>query len=154
MVTLEQVEQLDERVRKVIGLIESLRHENARLFSENRRLLEEGQRLEYHLQESERRSLALTGAQELLEKGLLGAIDRLDSVSQEVASDAKIARPQNVSVSTNEDLAKNDQHGNMAMSELLRDPVADELLNEALAEDEKKYSKSSSNDESSKMDIF
>lgn len=83
MVTLKQIEQLDERVRKAIGVIESLRHEKAGLLAEIRRLTEENQRLEYHLQESERRSLALSGVQEMLEKGLMGAIDRLDSVSGE-----------------------------------------------------------------------
>ncbi|MGL4524066.1 MAG: cell division protein ZapB [Spirochaetia bacterium] len=122
MVTLEQVEQLDERVRKVIALIESLRHENARLFAENRRLLEENQRLEYHLQESERRSLALSGAQEVLAKGLMGAIDRLDSVSHEPPTStdpiATVGSPGGSSTQPSNEEA--------VLSGLLHDPVAEE----------------------------
>ncbi len=129
MVTLEQVEQLDERVRKVISLIESLRHENARLFAENRRLLEENQRLEYHLQESERRSLALSGAQEMLEKGLMGAIDRLDSVSSE-----STAQHENIAAASAKGTANgtaghveedNSDAGLEAL--LVKDPIAEEM---------------------------
>lgn len=149
MVTLEQVEQLDERVRKVISLIESLRHENARLFSENRRLLEENQRLEYHLQESERRSLALSGAQELLEKGLMGAIDRLDSVSHEVMTTEQLPA----------ETPKGDRDDpNAGLEELLvKDPAAEEL---GMDDDDHHHeSHAGSNEhrprvEERKMDIF
>lgn len=154
MVTLEQVEQLDERVRKVIGLIESLRHENARLFAENRRLLEENQRLEYHLQESERRSLALSGAQEMLEKGLMGAIDRLDSVSSESAAQhenmasasAKTAPASHAGSQGAEDEA---DAGLEAL--LVRDPAAEEMDNkhhDSQEADEQPHL------EERKMDIF
>lgn len=148
MVTLEQVEQLDERVRKVISLIEALRHENARLFSENRRLLEENQRLEYHLQESERRSLALSGAQELLEKGLMGAIDRLDSVSHEVMTSEESPAG---SLSPGQ---RRQDDPNAGLAELLvRDPAVDELADDAEGS-ESSNSDHVSRQEERKMDIF
>ncbi len=153
MVTLEQVEQLDERVRKVISLIESLRHENARLFAENRRLLEENQRLEYHLQESERRSLALSGAQEMLEKGLMGAIDRLDSVSSEsgTAGQENAQAAGKVSVSKSSHGHEDDPNAGLEAL-LVKDPAAEEIYekNDHDAEE----SEESARLEERKMDIF
>lgn len=154
MVTLEQVEQLDERVRKVIGLIESLRHENARLCAENRRLLEENQRLEYHLQESERRSLALSGAQEMLEKGLMGAIDRLDSVSSgenPSAADGDSGMP---SVKVSPDKASNSAEDDPTAgleALLVQDPVAEEALKEGARNNP---DEAEPHREERKMDIF
>ena len=150
MVTLEQVEQLDERVRKVIGLIESLRHENARLFAENRRLLEENQRLEYHLQESERRSLALSGAQEMLEKGLMGAIDRLDSVSSESGAAGQENAPAAGKAAANKGGSGQEDDPNAGLEALLvKDPAAEENHEKNDHDAEK-----SARLEERKMDIF
>lgn len=83
MVSLDQVEELDGKVKKAVGLIEALRAENARLFSENSRMAAELSDLQHMLNDLERKTSNLTDEQASVERKLLGAIDRLASVDED-----------------------------------------------------------------------
>ncbi|NIZ40831.1 hypothetical protein PVA45_04855 [Entomospira entomophila] len=82
MVTLEQVEQLEAKVRQVVSIVEELRVENARLKLEKKQLDADFNVLRERYEIATSKAGALEGAQQMVEKGILEAIDMLDEASK------------------------------------------------------------------------
>jgi len=82
MVTLEQVEQLEAKVRQVVAIVEELRADNDRLRLEKKQLESDFEVLRERYESATSKAGALEGAQLMVEKGILEAIDMLDEASR------------------------------------------------------------------------
>lgn len=89
MITLEQVEQLDDKVKKAVRLIEALRLENARLQKDRHQLEGEVALLQERLEASSSKAGALEGAQQMVERGIMHAIGLLSEVDRASEEDEK-----------------------------------------------------------------
>jgi FtsZ-binding cell division protein ZapB len=126
MVTLEQVEQLDFKVKKAVGLIESLRVENSRLVAENNRLMSEITTLRNELQESSKNMDSLSDAQHMLEKGILGAIDQLTSIE----NNYNIETPVSVNVGEKKESSNNYSSDMEALPDVSEEEKAEDVKNQ------------------------
>ncbi|MCL2521107.1 MAG: hypothetical protein FWE37_08945 [Spirochaetaceae bacterium] len=86
MITLKQVEQLNQKIKRAIALIDMLRKENSDLVVANSRLLLDIETLQNDLKRSNARFNSLSDDQELLEQGIQGAIDQLTTVENHIIS--------------------------------------------------------------------
>ncbi len=92
MVTLEQIEQLDDKVKKVVERVKMLQKENHQLFVDNQNFATENQRLQKRIEEMERQMSTVSGTHDFLSKGIVDAINQLAALeedSQNIVEDEK-----------------------------------------------------------------
>jgi FtsZ-binding cell division protein ZapB len=94
MVTLEQVEQLEIKVRQVVTIVEELRVENERLAAAKRQVEADFNVLRERYEAVTSKAGALEGAGLMVEKGILGAIDLLNNASREYVDNQDYNPPQ------------------------------------------------------------
>jgi predicted nuclease with TOPRIM domain len=82
MVTLEQVEQLEAKVQKVVAIVEELRQDNERLRLEKKQIESDFVVLRERYEATTSKAGALESAQSMVEKGIMEAIDMLDEASR------------------------------------------------------------------------
>lgn len=86
MITLEQVEQLEAKVRQVVAIVETLKAHNERLELEKKQLESDFNVLRERYEAVTSKAGALEGAQQMVEKGIMEAIDMLDEASKQYSS--------------------------------------------------------------------
>ncbi len=112
MITLEQVEQLDDKVKKAVRLIEALRAENARLQKDRHQLEVEVTALRERLEASSTKAGALEGAQQMVERGIMHAIDLLSEVEHDDEGSEKLV--ENEQQPKNGDNVEHEHHSSEA----------------------------------------
>jgi FtsZ-binding cell division protein ZapB len=86
MITLKQVEQLNQKIKRAIALIDMLRKENSDLVVANSRLVRDVDTLRQELKESNNRLNSLSSDQELIDSGFQGAMDQLSTVEEQISA--------------------------------------------------------------------
>lgn len=118
MITVEQIEQLNIKVRRAVGLIEELKDENHRYKLELERLQARMDQMQVIIDENQRNTTTLNDSNNALSRGIIGAIEQLSIVDDSApfsVSNSNINQENNIVSYTNETLA-NDTTSNETLA--------------------------------------